>query len=151
MLYTMLSRPQSLFDQLDAMQRLLARSFGEAEGSTGNIRSVAYGAFPEINVGRTPKSVEVFAFAPGIDASSLDVTIEKNVLKLAGIRQSSIPNRDAKAQLYAHERPEGRFSRAVTLPDDVDSTKVEAKYRDGVLRVSIGLSASAQPQRITVQ
>ena len=151
MLYTMLSRPQRLFDQLDAMQRLLARSFGEADGSIGNIRSVAYGAFPEINVGRTPTSVEVFAFAPGIDAASLDVTIEKNVLKVSGVRQSSIPNRDAKSQLYAHERTEGRFSRAVTLPDDIDSTKVEAKYRDGVLRISIGLSASAQPQRITVQ
>src|SRR6202000_1630977 len=145
MLETMLSRPQSLFDQLDAVQRLLSRSLG-AEGAPGGIRSVAYGAFPEINVGRTPTSVEVFAFAPGIDAASLDVTIEKNVLKFSGVRQSSIPNRDAKSQLYAHERPEGRFSRAVTLPDDVDSTKVEAKYRDGVLRISIGLSASAQPQ-----
>ena len=151
MLYTMLSRPQSLFDQLDAMHRLLARSFGDTEGSTNSIRSVAYGAFPEINVGRTPTSVEVFAFAPGIDASSLEVTIEKNILKVSGTRPSSIPNRDSKAHLYAHERPERRFSRAVTLPDDVDPTKVEANYRDGVLRISIGLSASAQPQRITVQ
>ena len=66
MIDTMLSRPQNLFDQLDAMQRLLSRSLG-AEGAPGGIRSGAYGAFPEINVGRTPTSVEVFAFAPGID------------------------------------------------------------------------------------
>ncbi len=151
MLYTMLSRPQGLFDQLESVHRLLSRSFGEGQSSSGNIRSVAFGAFPEINVGRTANSIEVFAFAPGIDASTLDVTIEKNVLKVSGTRRSAIPQGDAKLQLYANERPEGRFSRAVTLPDDVDPLKVEAKYRDGVLRISIGLSKSAQPQRITVQ
>ena len=150
MIDTMLSRPQNLFDQLDAMQRLLSRSLG-AEGAPGGIRSGAYGAFPEINVGRTPTSVEVFAFAPGIDTSALDVTIERNVLKISGVRASAIPARDAKVQLYSNERPEGRFSRAVSLPDDVDPLKVEARYRDGILRISISLSAAAQPQRIAVK
>ena len=73
MLEIMNTRPQSLFDQLETMQRLLSRSFG-VDGAPGGIRSVAYGAFPEINVGRTPTSVEVFAFAPGIDAKSVEVT-----------------------------------------------------------------------------
>ena len=150
MFATMLTRPQSLFDQLDAVQRLLSREFG-TEGAPGGIRSVAYGAFPEINVGRTPTSVEVFAFAPGIDAAALEVTIERNVLKISGVRASALPKGDAKAQLYAHERPEGRFSRAVSLPDDVDPLKVEARYLDGVLRISVALSAAAQPQRISVR
>lgn len=147
---TMLSRPQGLFDQLDTIHRMLARA-GGLEAAPGGIRSVAYGAFPEINVGRTPTSVEVFAFAPGIDASSLDVTIERNVLKIAGARPSGIPKAEGNRQLYANERPEGRFSRAVSLPDDVDPLQVKATYRDGILRVSVALSAAAQPQRITVQ
>ena len=150
MLDTMLSRPQSLLDQLDSLHRMLTRASG-LDGTPGGIRSVAYGAFPEINVGRTPSSIEVFAFAPGIDSSSLDVTIERSVLKISGVRRSGIPTGDAKTQLYANERPQGRFSRAVTLPDDVDPLKVEAKYRDGILRISIALSAAAQPQRISVQ
>ena len=149
MLEMMLSRPQSLVDQLETVRRLLARS-SNADGAPGSIRSVAYGAFPEINVGRTATSVEVFAFAPGIEPASLDVTIERNVLKISGVRASALPRRDAKVQVYANERPEGRFSRAVSLPDDVDPLKVEATYRDGVLRVSIALSAAAQPQRIAV-
>jgi HSP20 family protein len=150
MLEIMHARPQSLFDQLETMQRLLSRSFG-VDSAPGGIRSVAYGAFPEINVGRTQTGVEVFAFAPGIDAASIDVTIERNVLKISGVRTSAIPTRDAQVQLYSNERPTGRFSRAVSLPDDVDPLKVEAKYRDGILRVSIALSTTAQPQRITVQ
>ena len=147
---TMLSRPQGLFEQLETLHRLLARAGGVVT-APGGIRSVAYGAFPEINVGRTANSVEVFAFAPGIDAGSLEVTIERNVLKISGSRTSSIPRGEAKVQLYAQERPEGRFSRAVSLPDDVDPLKVEATYRDGILRVSVALSAAAQPQRISVQ
>ena len=147
---TMLSRPQGLFEQLETIHRLLARGAG-FEVAPGGIRSVGFGAFPELNVGRTPKSVEVFAFAPGIATSTLDVTIERNVLKISGDRSSGIPEGDARLQVYANERPAGRFSRAVSLPDDVDPLKVQATYRDGILRVSVGLNASAQPQRISVQ
>ena len=149
MLETMFAR-QGLFDQLDAMQRLLSRSLG-VEGSPGTIRSVAHGAFPEINVGRTPKSLEVFVFAPGLDTSSIDVVVERNVLKISGSRTSRIPRNDSNVQLYANERPEGKFVRAVSLPEDADTARVEAKYKDGILRVSIALVEPAQPKRITVQ
>ena len=147
---TMFARPQGLFDQLDAMHRLLSRSLG-VEGSPGTIRSVAQGSFPEINVGRTAKSLEVFGFAPGLDASSIDVVVERNVLKVSGERSSAIPRNDNGLQLYANERPEGRFVRAVSLPDDADTGHVEARYKDGILRVSVALVEPAQPKRIAVQ
>ena len=147
---TMFARPQGLFDQLDAMHRLLSRSLG-VEGSPGTIRSVAQGSFPEINVGRTAKSLAVFVFAPGLDAKSIDVVVERNVLKVSGARTSGIPRNDNNVQLYANERPEGKFVRAVSLPDDADTARVEAKYKDGILRVSIGLVEPAQPKRIAVK
>lgn len=150
MFENMRARPQSLFDQLETMHRLLSRSVG-AEGTPGGIRSTGFAAFPEINVARTPTSVEVFAFAPGMDAASIDVTIERNVLRISGERPAAVPPGDAKAQFYANERPSGRFARVVSLPDDVDPLQVDATYRDGVLRVRVGLSKAAQPQRITVQ
>lgn len=150
MFENMLTRPQSLLDQMEAVHRLLARHGGPGD-APGSIRSVAFGAFPEINVGRTPTSVEVFAFAPGIDAGSLDVTIERNVLKISGARTSPLEKGKTEVQLYSHERAEGRFSRAVSLPDDVDPLKVEARYRDGILRISVARHAAAQPQRIAVQ
>jgi HSP20 family protein len=150
MLETMFARPQGLFDQLDAMHRLLSRSLA-TDGSGGAIRSVAHGSFPEINVGRTPKSVEVFVFAPGLDASSIDVTVERGVLKVSGRRDSAIPEDRAAVQVYAQERPHGRFARGISLPDDVDTGRIDARYRDGVLRVSVAVSEAAQPQRIAVQ
>ena len=150
MLEFMLTRPHGLFDQLESMHRMLSRSLG-VEGAPGTIRSVAHGSFPDVNVGRTPKSVEVFVFAPGLEAPSIDVTVERGVLKISGSRPSAIPRGDGQVQLYANERPEGRFVRAVSLPEDADTSKVEARYRDGILRVSVALAEAAQPQRITVQ
>ena len=73
-----------------------------------------------------------------------------NLLHRSAVAQG-IPSRDSKTQLYSNERPEGCFSRAVSLPDEVDPLKVEAKYRNGILRVSVALNVAAQPQRIAVQ
>jgi len=102
-----------------------------------------------MNVGGTPQSVEIYAFAPGIDASSLDVQIEKGMLIIAGERQRQAPGADAT--VHIDERFEGRFRRVVTLPDDIDPNLVDAKYTDGVLRISIARKQSALPRRITIQ
>ncbi len=142
--------PQGLFDQLNSIHQALTRSLG-ADGSPDAIHSVAAGSYPGINVGRTAKTVEVYAFAPGLDIAFIDVTVERGVLKISGERRGTEQSKDAKVQANAAERPLGRFSRGLSLPDDVDTSKVEAKYRDGVLQVSIGLLKSAQPQRIKVQ
>ncbi len=116
-----------------------------------SIRSVTSDSLPAINVGRTPTSVEVYAFAPGLDASKIDVSLDRGVLRIAGERPSGIPADDPKVQVYARERGTGSFARTVALPDDVDPDQVKASYRDGVLQISIARHASAQPKRIVVQ
>jgi HSP20 family protein len=148
---TMSYRPQGLFDQLTMLHQALSRSLSGAEGLPDAIRSVAAGSFPGLNVGRTARTVEVYAFAPGLDAASIDVTVERGVLKISGERRGARPAAGEAVQAYAAERPQGRFSRAVSLPDDIDTAKVEAKYREGVLQISIGLQEAAQPKRIEVQ
>jgi HSP20 family protein len=150
MIDSLIYRPQGLIDQLTNLHRALSRSL-EVDGPPDAIRSVAVGSFPPLNVARTPSSVEVYAFAPGLDASSIDVTVERGVLKISGERKAFAHEGDSAVQKYASERPIGRFSRALELPDDVDNAKVEARYRDGVLSVSLGLQEASKPQRIAVQ
>lgn len=146
-----LNQPYGLFGQFERLRRELDDVFG-VSGLHHGIRSVAPGSFPAINVGRTASSVEVYAFAPGLDASKIDVTLDRGVLRISGERTSAIPNGgDEKAQVYTRERGAGRFMRAISLPDDVDPAQVNASYRDGVLQVSVGRRESAQPKRITVQ
>jgi HSP20 family protein len=150
MFASVLNNPDSVFAQFDRLRRELDDVFGLA-GAPSSIRSVAPGSVPPLNVGRTPRSVEVYAFAPGLDASKLDVTLDRGVLRISGERQPDVPGQDARTNVYARERSAGRFTRSVSLPEDVDPNQVTASYRDGVLQVSIARSEAAQPRRISVQ
>lgn len=137
--------PRDVLAELDRLQREMQQGFRLSP----SIRGIARGGFPAMNVGGTPQSVEIYAFAPGIDPATLDVQIEKGVLTVAGERQRQAAGEEAT--VHIDERFEGRFRRVVTLPDDVDPNAVDARYRDGVLRISIARKQSAQPRRITVQ
>jgi HSP20 family protein len=150
MFASILNHPDSVFAQFDRLRRELDDVFG-ASGVPSSIRSVAHGSVPPLNIGRTPKSVEVYAFAPGLDASKIDVTLDRGVLRISGERTADLPEKDAKTSVYARERSVGRFTRSVALPDDVDPGQVTASYRDGVLQISIARKEAAQPKRITVQ
>lgn len=136
--------PRDVFAELDRLQREMQQSFDLSP----SIRGLSRG-FPAMNVGSTPKSVEVYAFVPGIDPASLDVQIEKGVLTIAGERKVEVA--PEKAAVHIDERFAGPFRRVVTLPDDVDAGAVEANYRDGVLHISIARKEAVQPRRIAIQ
>ena len=139
--------PRDLFGELDRLQRELQQSYDLSP----NIRGFARGGFPAINVGGTPQSVEIFAFAPGVDPASIDLQLEKGVLTIAGERKAELPAPDAKTTVHIDERFSGRFRRVVALPDDIDPEAVQAACADGVLHVSIARKAAAQPRRIRIQ
>lgn len=138
---------RDLFGELDRLQRELQQAFEVSP----SIRGVARGGFPAVNVGSAPRSVELYAFAPGLDPAAVEVSLDRGVLTIAGERKATLPGRDEKAAVHINERFAGRFRRVFTLPDDIDSDSVSASYRDGVLHVSIKRRESAQPRRISVQ
>lgn len=147
---SLLNYPGSLFGSFDRLRRDIDDVMG-GSGEPSSIRSVAAGTTPALNVGRTPTSFEVYAFAPGLDASKIDVTLDRGVLRIAGERRVAAPEGGEKVSVYTRERSAGAFMRAVSLPEDADPASVNATYRDGVLRVSIARREAAQPQRINVQ
>jgi len=147
---SLLNPPGSLFEQFDRLRRDFDDLLG-LPAQRSSIRAVAPGTWPAVNVGRTSTSVEIYAFAPGLDASKIDVTIDRGVLRIAGERSPAAGNGDAPRNVYTRERGQGAFSRAIALPDDVDPARVHATYRDGVLHLSIARHEAAQPKRITVQ
>lgn len=138
---------RDLFAELDRLQREMQQAFDISP----SIRGFGRGGFPALNVGGTPQSVEIYAFAPGLDPASLDVNLDRGVLTISGERKPSLPAADEKAAVHINERFAGRFSRVVSLSDDLDPNGVSANYRDGVLHVSVKRRESAQPRRITVQ
>jgi HSP20 family protein len=138
--------PRDVFAELDRLQRQLLNYDGSP-----SIRGLGNGSFPALNVGSTPTSFEIYAFAPGIDPAGVDVSLEKGVLSISGERQSDLPPREAKAAVHIDERFAGRFRRVVSLPEDIDPDTISANYRDGVLHISIKRRESAQPRRIAIQ
>lgn len=138
---------RDMLAELDRLQREMQQAFDVSP----SIRGLGYGGFPALNVGGTPQTVEVYAFAPGLDPATIEVNLERGVLTIAGERKSDLPAKEAQASVHIDERFVGRFRRVVTLPDDIDPNAVSADYRDGVLHVSVKRRESAVPRRIAIQ
>jgi HSP20 family protein len=136
-----------LFAELNRMQSVLDQVFPTPGAS---IRSAAGAGFPVLNVGTTPTSVEVQALAPGMDLDKLEITVDRGLLVIAGDRKSQLPPAAERTGIYANERFSGPFRRVVSLPEDADPNRVDAKYRDGVLRISVAKRESSLPRRIEV-
>ncbi|MCD6077635.1 MAG: heat shock protein Hsp20 family [Ramlibacter sp.] len=136
-----------LFAELNRMQSLLDQVF-PATGSS--IRSGSRAGFPVLNVGTTPTTIEIQAMAPGLDLDKLEITVDRGLLVIAGERKSALPPAAERTSVYANERFTGPFRRVVSLPEDADAGRVEANYRDGVLRISVAKRESSLPRRIEV-
>jgi len=139
--------PRDMFAEIDRLQRDLMQAFD----TSPSIRGFGRGGYPALNVGGTPQSVEIYAFAPGLDPSKIEVNLDRGVLSIEGGRESTLPAPDEKTALHINERFTGRFRRVVSLPDDADPNAVSAEYRDGVLHLSIKRRESALPRRIEVK
>lgn len=135
-----------LFADLARLQHQLLRH----AGPTTPLRGIGRSGFPALNVGTTPTSVEIYAFAPGLAPASIDVSIERGVLTLSGERSSELPQADAKAATHINERISGAYRRAISLPDDIDPESASAAYKDGVLHVSIQRRAASMPRRVEI-
>ena len=143
-----LFRPSAdLFEQLSRLQNHFDQAFFRPGAS---IRALAGASFPAINVGSTPDTVEVMALAPGLDPNAIQLTIDRGLLTISGERQSTLPEAGERTSIYANERHTGAFRRVLSLPEDVDPTKVDARYKDGVLRVTLSRRESAKPRRIEI-
>jgi HSP20 family protein len=135
-----------LFDEFRRLQEEIDNLFDQWPATTG-VRSAARGSFPPINVGASPDQFEVYLFAPGLDPKKLELSIQQNLLTVAGAREVPV---DEAATYYRRERFGGEFRRAITLPEDADPDRVEARYRDGVLQISVKRREAARPRKITL-
>jgi HSP20 family protein len=83
---------------------------------------------------------------PGVDPSSVDLDIERNVLTVKAERAPL----NGEYELLAAERPRGVFSRQLILGDNLDTDSVQASYHAGVLTLRIRVAEQAKPRRIEV-
>jgi HSP20 family protein len=84
---------------------------------------------------------------PGVDAQSIDVTVEKNVLTIHAQRNRAGAD---GPELLISERPHGTFSRQLFLGESLDSERLTARYSDGVLSLRVPVAEKAKPRRVDV-
>jgi HSP20 family protein len=110
-------------------------------------RTTGSGAFPLLNVFTSGDDFVVEAELPGVKKEDLDVQVRGDMLRIQGKKTVAY---DENASIHRRERAAGQFDRTVTLPDDIDSAKVSAEFRDGVLRLHLPRAESAKPRTVTI-
>jgi HSP20 family protein len=123
-----------------ATRRMLDRWF-----NTGS-EVVADVTFP-LDIQDTGEAYEFSALLPGVSAEELNIQIQNDVVSISGELKYE---RDEKGNYLLQERPAGKFSRSIELPDPVDASKVEAHLTDGVLTLRLPKAEEARPRSIKV-
>ena len=136
-----------LWSEFERLQRQMSSLF---TGLPVSLRATRSSPFPLVNIGSTDESVEIVAFAPGLDPAKIDVSIDKGLLTITGDRMRGEALSD-DTRIYAEERFMGSFRRVIELPQQVDPDKVSARYANGCLTISVGKSEASKPRSITVQ
>jgi HSP20 family protein len=143
---------RSPFEELELMRRQMERLMEDLGGTSATrpfLREPWARVFPLINLTEDKNNYYLRAELPGIKADDLEMTVTGNTLTLSGERK--IPAEEENAKYHRRERDAGTFNRVVTLPDQIDSDKVDAHSADGILTVVLPKSEAAKPKQITVK
>jgi HSP20 family protein len=109
----------------------------------------APGVFPLINLTEDGESFFIRAELPGISSNELEIQATTNTLAISGERKIPAENREAK--YHRREREAGKFSRMITLPNEIDPDHVTASLVNGILTVVVPKAQAAKPRQITVK
>lgn len=131
----------SIFDLHRQVNRLFD-SMLEPFGQGGGARSLGGSNWPQLEVRQNDDAITVEAELPGVKEDDVELTIEDGVLCVSGEKRNERQDENGYS-----ERSYGRFERFVSLPSNVDEDACEARFRDGVLTVTIPKSAEKQRGR----
>lgn len=107
---------------------------------------------PALDIVEKRDAYVVVAELPGVNQNDVELSFEQNVLTIRGQKSSLLdPSKDGELRVYTAERVAGAFERAIRLPEFVDSEKIGAELRDGVLTITIPKATAAQPRKIEIK
>jgi HSP20 family protein len=117
---------------------------------SGEIHSLTVADWsPEVDISEDDHGYLLKADLPEMKKDDVRVTVEDGILSVSGERKAE--KEDQKKKFHRVERSFGNFRRSFTLPEDADSTKVTAEFRDGVLKVHLPTTARPRSKAIQVK
>jgi HSP20 family protein len=139
------------FRELDEVQNRLGSFFGGSLNRLGNGNGGLKLAdwSPKVDIIEDDKEYLVKADLPEVKKEDVNVTLENGVLSISGERKSE--KEEKNKRFHRIERSFGSFERTFTIPEDAETAKMKAEFKDGVLRVHVPKSPMAQPKKIDVK
>ena len=138
------------FREFASVQDRFTRLFGEAHAGRASDDLLARGAWmPPVDIySNGNQELVIKAEVPGLEREDIDITVENDTLTIRGEKKVAQEVKDE--QYHRVERTYGTFSRTFSLPPTVDTSKVGAEYKSGVLIVRLPLREEAKPKQIKV-
>jgi HSP20 family protein len=125
------------------MDRLFSSLFGGAYEEREGMWA------PIVDIEEDNDSIMVKAEIPGMQKEDIKVSVQSNILTITGERKHESETKNKT--FHRVERSYGKFSRMITLPTDVDSDKVKANYKDGILSITLPKPEATKPKHIDVE
>jgi HSP20 family protein len=127
------------------MSRLMNHFWGSAEGGGSSTVSAW---LPALDVWETDSEIVLAADLPGIEEKDVSLEVDDGVLTISGERSRTVDEKHDR--YYRFERRFGQFSRSVTLPQGIDTSRIKAEFNGGVLEVHVPKPEERQPTRIQI-
>lgn len=139
------------FQEMSALQESMNRLFSDVRAQAPvRGEEIVQGAWiPAVDIFETNEAIVLKAELPGITAQDISVEVKDNTLTLKGEKKFE---KEVKEENYHRvERSYGSFQRAFTLPGTIHQEKVKAKFKDGILEITLPKVEEAKPKQVKVE
>ncbi|MDR3203508.1 MAG: Hsp20/alpha crystallin family protein [Deltaproteobacteria bacterium] len=139
----------SPFSELERMRDYMDNVYSYLANGVNQLRKNYTGVFPLINLFEDDENLYLVAELAGVESQSLDVSVKNDTLTLKGSKLTQI---DREGVTYhRRERESGSFNRSLTIPAKIESERVQAVFKNGVLTVTLPKAAEAKAHQIEVK
>ncbi|UCE51482.1 MAG: Hsp20/alpha crystallin family protein [Desulfobacterales bacterium] len=138
---------RSAFDELERMRQDMDRLFGQVAGRA--YWPTHAGVFPLVNVTEDKDHFYIRGEIPGMKSQEINISATGRNLTISGERK--IASEGGNVRYHRREREDGKFSRVIALPSDIQVGKIEANYVDGILSIKIPKAEEAKPKQIIIK
>ena len=138
---------RSAFEDLERLRRDMDRHFSPSAGQA--YWPTHAGVFPLVNVTEDQNHFYIRCEIPGMKSEEINISAAGRNLTISGERK--IASEGENVRCHRRERDDGKFSRAIALPSEIQVNKIEAGYVDGILSINVPKAEETKPKQIAVK
>ena len=140
--------PTDSYGELDDLRTAVDQLFGNYTSRPGRMR-LYRGVFPALNMTENEDTLYITAELPGINPKEIDISATANSIVLRGERKESSASKEVN--YHQREREFGTFRRVIDLPTKIDTEKINASYKNGILTVALPKAEEVKPKQIQIK